>query len=82
MNTSYIDILVYERCADIRREIAFICLLRQTKTNPGTFGQWFDRQMLSLGMRMISVGERVCRRYSAPAIFPNWRQAKAMHDEL
>jgi hypothetical protein len=52
-------VFVAERCADIRREVASYRQANQARTNVG----WFEQRMLSLGLWLVAVGERLCQRY-------------------
>jgi hypothetical protein len=53
------NIFVAERCADIRREVESFRLMNQTRPDVG----WFGHRMLSLGLWLVAVGERLCQRY-------------------
>jgi len=48
-----------ERCADIRREVIRNRQIRQAQGGRS----WFGQRMLSLGIWLVSVGERLCRHY-------------------
>ena len=55
----FTTVFVAERCADIRREVASNRQANQARTNVG----WFEQRMLSLGLWLVAVGERLCQRY-------------------
>jgi len=52
-------IYVEERCADIRSEVERNRQMRQAQLGQS----WFGQRMLSLGIWLVSVGERLCQRY-------------------
>jgi len=59
MDGWYISLLVAERCADIRRDVASFHQAQQAQ--PGI--KWFSQRMLSLGLWLVAIGESLCQRY-------------------
>ncbi len=59
MNYWLETVVTEERCADIRREVVRNRQIRQAQ--PGQ--SWFGQRMLSLGIWLVSVGERLRQRY-------------------
>ena len=59
MNYWLETLLAAERCAEIRREVASCRQARQAQPGRG----WFGQRMLSLGLWLVVVGERLCQRY-------------------
>ena len=59
MDYWHVTVFVNERCADIQREVASFRQANQVQTNVG----WFELRMLSLGLWLVAVGERLCQRY-------------------
>ena len=59
MDYWHVNVFVPERCADIRREITAFRQVSQALPDVG----WFGQRMLSLGMWLVAVGERLCQRY-------------------
>ena len=54
-----VNVIATERCADIRREIATYHLSHSALSNT----RWFEQRMLSLGLWLVAVGERLRQRY-------------------
>jgi len=59
MNYWPVEVYTAERCADIRREVASDHQMRSALSNTG----WFEQRMLSLGLWLVIVGERLRQRY-------------------
>jgi len=55
----HVEVFIVERCADIQREITSFRQTRQVLPDVG----WFGKNMLSLGLWLVAIGERLCQRY-------------------
>ncbi len=59
MNCWLETIYIQERRADIQREVEQYRQISQAQLGQS----WFEQRMLSLGIWLVSVGERLCQRY-------------------
>jgi len=70
--------LVETQRADFRREIEGLNLISEAEHAYDARQSWNNKLMHDLGFWMMKVGERLHKRYHAPAPLPRWYQGSTL----